>query len=133
MRWAFLTSAVLPFIACVSYQAAERNPAAEQQVDKCFKLKRRGQVADATSCYVALTTNKDAYLKAEGLWGLKKYQDANEAFKEAIKQHPQDPFVRTRWGRLFLERFNRRKRRICLKRPSVSTRTVPRQTSAMRG
>ena len=107
MRLAFLTTAVLPFVACVSFQAAERNPANEQQVEKCFKLKRRGQTAEATSCYVALTTSKDPYLRAEGHWGLKNYNDSNEQFKQAMKQHPQDPHVRVRWGRLFLERFNK--------------------------
>jgi tetratricopeptide (TPR) repeat protein len=107
MRWALLSAASLPFLACVSFQAAERNPAAEQQADKCWKLKRRGQVADATSCFVALTANKDAYLKAEGQWGLKNFTGANEQFKEAVKQHAQDPHVRVRWGRLFLERFNK--------------------------
>lgn len=107
MRWALLTAASLPFLGCVSYQAAERNPAAEQQVNQCWKQKRRGQVTEATSCFVALTTSKDAYLRAEGQWGLKNFTGANDQFKEAVKQHPQNPQVKVRWGRLFLERFNK--------------------------
>lgn len=107
MRWALLTAASLPFLACVSFQAAERNPLAEQQVDKCWKQKRRGQTMEATSCFIALTTSKDAYLRAEGQWGVKNYTGANDQFKEAVKQHAQDPHVKVRWGRLFLERFNK--------------------------
>ncbi len=107
MRWAILTAATLPFLGCVAYPAAERNQATAEQADRCWKMKRRGQVTEATSCFVALTTSKDAYLRAEGQWGLKNYTGANDQFKDAIKQHPQDPHVRVRWGRLFLERFNK--------------------------
>ncbi|MBY0506748.1 MAG: tetratricopeptide repeat protein [Bryobacteraceae bacterium] len=107
MRWALLTAASLPFLGCVAYPAAERNPAAVQQVDKCWKMSRRGQTAEATSCFIALTTSKDAYLRAEGQWGVKNYTGANDQFKEAVKQHAQDPHVKVRWGRLFLERFNK--------------------------
>ena len=107
MRGALLTAISLPFLACVSYQAAERNSAAEQQADQCWKQQRRGQVIESTSCFIALTTSKDAYLRAEGQWGLKKFADANNQFKEAVKQHAQDPHVKVRWGRLFLERFNK--------------------------
>ena len=107
MRSALLTTISLPFLACVSYQAAERNTAAQQQADLCWKQQRRGQVIESTSCFIALTTSKDAYLRAEGQWGLKKFADANNQFKEAVKQHPQDPHVKVRWGRLFLERFNK--------------------------
>ncbi len=108
MRWALLTAAIsLPFLGCVSFQAAERNPAAEQQVDKCWKQKRRGQTMEATSCFIALTQSKDAYLRAEGQWGLKNYTNANDQFKEAVKLQSKDPHVKVRWGRLFLERFNK--------------------------
>ena len=107
MRFALLTAATLPFLACVSYQAAERNPAAAQQVDKCWKQQRRGPAMEAASCFIALIASKDAYLRAEGQWGLKQFVDANNSFKEAVKQHALDPHIKVRWGRLFLERFNK--------------------------
>ncbi len=46
--------------------------------------------------------------RAEQLWRAHDYKGANDAFKLAVKAHPNDPEIRTRWGRLFLERYNRK-------------------------
>jgi len=74
--------------------------------EECLKLKRRGQTEPATQCFLKLAAAKDAYQRAEGLWGVKSYDDANKAFRAAAQERPQDPNVRVRWGRLLLERFN---------------------------
>ena len=42
----------------------------------------------------------------KGLWGIERYQEANDRFAIWSKQHPKNAEYRVRWGRLFLERFN---------------------------
>jgi len=46
--------------------------------------------------------------RAEQLWRAHDYSGANQAFKAAIAAHPKDAELRVRWGRLFLERYNRK-------------------------
>jgi len=46
--------------------------------------------------------------RAEQLWRAHDYAGANQAFKAAVAAHPKDPELRVRWGRLFLERYNRK-------------------------
>lgn len=45
--------------------------------------------------------------RAESLWRAHEYQQANAAFRALVKAHPDNPDYKARWGRLFLERFNR--------------------------
>ncbi|MDX2154850.1 MAG: tetratricopeptide repeat protein [Bryobacteraceae bacterium] len=89
---------LLPALALASFAATP---------DECWKLERRGQWEAARPCFTSLAATGDPYLRAEGLWGLEQYFDANESFKLAIKLKPQDPHYRVRWGRLFLERYVR--------------------------
>jgi cellulose synthase operon protein C len=51
--------------------------------------------------------NGDPAIRAEGYWGLKKYDDANKEFRSAVAQSPKVAEIRVRWGRLLLERFNK--------------------------
>src|SRR5208282_1679139 len=46
------------------------------------------------------------YLRAEGYWGLKMYQEANNQFRLAVSQSDGNALYRVRWGRLLHERFN---------------------------
>ncbi len=82
-------------------------PLAAQKLDDCRTLRHRGQLSEARTCFARLAASPDAYVRAEGLWGLEQYKEANEQFKEALKQHPKSVEIRVRWGRLFLERFNK--------------------------
>jgi tetratricopeptide (TPR) repeat protein len=45
--------------------------------------------------------------RAEALWKAGDYQSANNAFRVLVEAHPKNAHYRTRWGRLFLERFNK--------------------------
>jgi cellulose synthase operon protein C len=101
MRWALAILVILT-AACGSAQV----PPASKPPENCFKLRRQGKTAEMTQCFLALTAKPDSYARAEGWWGLRKYTEANDAFKQAIKDKPKDPNVRVRWGRLLLERFN---------------------------
>ena len=74
----------------------------------CHALRRRGQARQAQSCYRQLTASQDPYLRAEGYWGLKMHRDANDQFRLAVKIDAKNPLYKTRWGRLLLERFNKK-------------------------
>ncbi|HEY0264673.1 MAG TPA: tetratricopeptide repeat protein [Granulicella sp.] len=73
--------------------------------ESCRDLRRHGHRNEATSCFTTLSQSNDAYLRAEGLWGLKQYDAANEAFRQAAT-HDAKPIVRVRWGLLLHDRFN---------------------------
>jgi tetratricopeptide (TPR) repeat protein len=76
-------------------------------VNDCATLRHHGKLAEAKTCYTSLLDTSNPYVRAEGLWGLERFQDANDQFKLAVAQQPNDANVRVRWGRLFLERFNK--------------------------
>lgn len=43
---------------------------------------------------------------AELYWKQRRWEDANAAFRAAVKAEPKNPMLRVRWGLLLLERFN---------------------------
>jgi len=75
-------------------------------VGECQTLARHGRNAEARACYETLTRSGDAYLRAEGFWGLKRYEAANNEFRLAVSQFQGNALYRVRWGRLLHERFN---------------------------
>jgi cellulose synthase operon protein C len=81
-------------------------PLVAQSLDECRGLRHHGKLADAQTCYTKLSTNSNPYLRAEGLWGIERYDDANNQFRDLIKQYPKNAEYRVRWGYLFFERFN---------------------------
>ena len=74
--------------------------------DDCHLLRKHGHRAEAQSCYQSLTQARDPYSRAEGYWGLAKYDDANNEFRAAVAQSDRNALYRVRWGRLLHERFN---------------------------
>jgi tetratricopeptide (TPR) repeat protein len=74
-------------------------------VESCRDLSKHGK-AEAVDCFTALSRSNDAYVRAEGLWGLKDYQGANEAFRAAAAEPGSKALERVRWGMLLHERFN---------------------------
>ncbi len=74
--------------------------------ESCRELRLHGRKAEATACFETLTQSNDAYLRAEGLWGLEQYDQANEAFRAATSQAGSKAFYKVRWGRLLHDRFN---------------------------
>jgi tetratricopeptide (TPR) repeat protein len=50
---------------------------------------------------------QDPGARAERLWKLERYQEANDEFRTAVERNPKDATLRVRWGRFFLERFNK--------------------------
>jgi tetratricopeptide (TPR) repeat protein len=73
---------------------------------QCSALKKKG---DATwkACFQTLTRSQNAFLRAEGFWGIGDYRTANDVFRVAQKAAEKDPAVRTRWGRMYLDHYQR--------------------------
>jgi tetratricopeptide (TPR) repeat protein len=74
--------------------------------ESCHALHNHGKNAEASACYETLSRSGDAYLRAEGFWGLEQYDQANEAFRVAVAQPGNKAIYRVRWGLLLHERFN---------------------------
>ncbi len=74
--------------------------------DECAKLRLHGQSAQAQSCYDSLARSSSPYLRAEGDWGLRDYDQANNEFRAAVAQNDSSAVYRVRWGMLLHERFN---------------------------
>jgi tetratricopeptide (TPR) repeat protein len=78
-----------------------------QTPEDCRGTKRSGKRAEARACFQKLTTSSSTALRAEGYWGIGEFKQANDQFRVAVAAHPKNPNLRVRWGRLFLERFNK--------------------------
>jgi tetratricopeptide (TPR) repeat protein len=92
-------------IALPAQTAPAQTPPA-QTLDQCRTLRRHGKLPEAKSCFARLAAGSNPYARAEGLWTLEQYQEANDQFKALVKQDPKNALYRVRWGLLFLERFN---------------------------
>ncbi len=87
------------FFAAATAQAAT--------TQECDTLRRHGQVSEARVCFQKLTLETQPGLRAEGFWGLRDLQSANNEFRKAISANPKDPMLRVRWGRLMIEGNNK--------------------------
>lgn len=74
--------------------------------DDCYALRKHGRRPEAEACYQSLAQSRDAYLRAEGDWGLGQYTEANNEFRTAVAQNDRNALYRVRWGLLLHERFN---------------------------
>jgi tetratricopeptide (TPR) repeat protein len=81
-------------------------PLAAQTLDECRGLRHHGKLAEAQTCYSKLAASSNPYLRAEGFWGTERFQEANDQFRDLVKQYPKNAEYRVRWGQLFFERFN---------------------------
>ena len=74
--------------------------------EDCAADDHRGHRAQAQACFTALAGSADPYLRAEGDWGLQRYDAANQDFRTAVSRDARNASYRVRWGRLLHERFN---------------------------
>ena len=81
---------------------AAQNSPVSQQVTQCENLRKHGDPG-TKACYQKLSTSSDLAIKAEGLWGLRDYSAANDAFQAVVKARPKDANLKVRWGRMFME------------------------------
>jgi len=69
----------------------------------CDEHAYRGARAEAVACYRSLMTQStDARIKADAARAAGDVRAANAFFQTAIKEHAEDPALRTRWGELFV-------------------------------
>ncbi len=94
-----MTAAAL--LLALAQPFAGAGPAAD-----CLALRHRGENIQADHCFLRLASAAEPWARAEGLWGLRRYREANEEFRRAVAERPRDPDRKVRWGRLLLERFN---------------------------
>ncbi len=78
--------------------------AAGATLEECREQKRRGRLAEAKTCWLALTQSREAGQQAEAFWALGEYSTANDRFRAAVATRPKDAALRVRWGRMFYER-----------------------------
>jgi len=68
----------------------------------CDKQLYRGQRAPAEACYrKLLAENPDARIKGDAARATGDVRAANSFFQAAVKEYPEDPALRARWGELF--------------------------------
>jgi tetratricopeptide (TPR) repeat protein len=72
----------------------------------CWRQRKNGHHSEATACFDSLTRSGDAYYRAEGFWGLKEWEQANEQFRLATQPANSKALYKVRWGMLLHERFN---------------------------
>lgn len=72
----------------------------------CQFLRKHGRRGKAQTCFQELTTSHNPYLRAEGYWGLRRYEQANDNFRAAVAEWKKNAYYRVRWGRLLHDRFN---------------------------
>jgi len=97
---------VLRVTICLALASIAAQAALAATPDECAALSKHGKKAEAHACYEALTRQNDPYLRAEGYWGLRMYQDANGQFRLAVARNDGNAMYRVRWGLLLHERFN---------------------------
>ena len=82
---------------------AGRGANAVSASDRSARTLRKHGDPGTKACYQKLSTSNDLAIKAEGLWGLRDYQGANNAFQAAVKARPKDANLKVRWGLMFNE------------------------------
>lgn len=81
--------------------------ASAQSLETCAAHRQRGRFNEARACYSRLVGSPDPYIRAEALWALRQYREANDAFRLAVQAQPASPHYRVRWGRLYLDHFQK--------------------------
>src|SRR5580693_5517048 len=72
----------------------------------CWSLRKHGHRPEAQACFEGLTRSGDAYVRAEGFWGLEEWEQANQQFRLATQPADSKALYKVRWGMLLHERFN---------------------------
>jgi tetratricopeptide (TPR) repeat protein len=76
---------------------------AADPADECSAKQHHGHLEAAKACYSKLAGSADPALRGEGFLGLHDYEQANEAFRDADKAHPDSAVIKTAWGRVYAE------------------------------
>ncbi len=74
-------------------------------VSECRALRHHGKLNQAQACFGALLREPDPFVRAEGYWGVDRYFEANDEFREAVKAQPKSAEIRVEWGGLYLDHY----------------------------
>ena len=103
-------------------------PLAAQKLDDCRALRHHGNSRSRRPVIARLAGRSDPYLRAEGLWGIERYKEANDQFREAVKATSQERRLSASAGAVcFSSASTKTKPRACSKRPWRSTRRTRRR------
>ncbi len=72
-------------------------------LEPCDRQHDRGQLLEADGCYRDVLRSSDPAAQAEAYWMLSDLKSANERFREAVQQDPENPDLRVRWGYLYID------------------------------
>jgi tetratricopeptide (TPR) repeat protein len=76
----------------------------DTDVIACDRQHWSGQVEESRNCYASLLRNSAVLaVRAEAAWALNDLQAANNWFKEAMRENPDDVSTRVRWGDLYAD------------------------------
>ncbi len=71
---------------------------------RCDRLHWQGRLAESDPCYrELLRTHGSVAVQAEVAWALGDLQLANQLFRDAARNNPEDASIRVRWGDLFAD------------------------------
>ncbi|MCW5962686.1 MAG: tetratricopeptide repeat protein [Bryobacterales bacterium] len=74
---------------------------------ECATARKIGQSAKAEACFAELARSSNGWYRAEAAWAAGNYEAAKNLFEQALRAAPANNDIRVRYGRLFMERFNK--------------------------
>ena len=78
---------------------------AANSINECRDLDHHGQLTQAESCFTVLSQSPDALVRAEAQFGLHRYSEANESFRDVVKSQPKSAVARVEWGNVYLAHY----------------------------
>ncbi len=75
--------------------------------EECLSARKTGQLAKAQSCFAELARSPNPWHRAEAAWASGNYEGAKNLYEQALRAAPTNNGIRVRYGRLFLDRFNK--------------------------
>ncbi len=79
--------------------------AAAATIDDCRSLAHHGKRPEARACFEARLRDSNPLIRAEAYWGVDRYFEANDEFRNAVKAQPKSAAARVEWGQLYLDHY----------------------------
>ena len=104
MRLVSVTSIVLLTVGLLAADEAIVTERRHAALKLCDQTMDRGRRTEANGCYSRLLNSSASFwVRAEAAWALRDMHRANDLFREAVNLRPKDPYIRVRWGYLYLD------------------------------
>ncbi len=99
-RFVFITCLLM--IRPTSALEIHYDPERDNALVECDQKSYSGLLSEANSCFQALLNHSDPLIQAESARALGNIRDANRYFRLAGKIDRENPYLKTRWARLYL-------------------------------